>query len=171
MVVLVYTSLKLGFEPLDERRSLLVIDQLFNADGDEVWTPAGGESRPFSRKYIDPNFIGDKTSTHPYLLRFTDVLLIYAEAQGATTAGYEAINRVRTRAGLPALRTGLSNTVFRERVIQERSYELAFEGHRLYDLRRTNSVVSVLEGQYGKTVTSHPYFYPIPAIEKELNGG
>ncbi|MEM9337975.1 MAG: RagB/SusD family nutrient uptake outer membrane protein [Bacteroidota bacterium] len=158
------------YEASDRRRSELIVEELFDKDGNRVWTPAGGESQPFSRKYTDPLFIGDNTSTHPYLIRFTDVLLIYAEAQGPTTEGYEAVNRVRTRAGLADLAAGLSTEVFRNAVIRERSFELAFEGHRLYDLRRTNAIESVLQGQYGKSISSGAYFYPIPAVEGELNG-
>ena len=160
-----------SYEPLDRRRSELIVNELQDAGGNVVWTPTGGESRPFSRKYIDPLFIGDNTSTHPYLLRFSDILLIYAEAVGPTTEGYEAINRIRRRAGLPDLMTGLSLVDFRERVLFERSIELAYEANRLYDLRRTNNVVPVLEGIYGKNIISDPYFFPIPAVEKELNGG
>ncbi|NRS89267.1 hypothetical protein HNQ02_002193 [Flavobacterium sp. 7E] len=158
-----------SFDIKDKRRNDLVIDELFDESGASVWTPAGGQSQPFTRKYIDPLFIGDNTSTHPYLLRFSDILLVYAEAQGPTAAGYNAINKIRQRAGLLDLTPGLSVPEFRERVIKERSFELAFEANRLYDLRRTNKVESVLNGIYGKSLGSGLYFYPIPAIEGELN--
>ena len=158
-----------SFELNDKRRTDLIVDELFNEAGASVWTPTGGESQPFSRKYIDPNFIGDNTSTHPFLLRYSDILLIYAEAQGATAEGYAAINRIRQRAGLLDLQVGLSNVDFREKVLQERAFELAFEGHRFYDLRRTNKIESVLNGIYGKNLAGGLYFFPIPAIEGELN--
>ncbi|GAA3602345.1 RagB/SusD family nutrient uptake outer membrane protein [Flavivirga amylovorans] len=158
-----------SFNTNDRRRNELVIDELHDASGNIRWTPSGGESQPFSRKYIDPEFIGDNTSTHPFLLRYSDILLIYAEAQGPTTEGYNAVNRVRNRAGLVDLLPGLSVADFRDKIIEERSFELAFEGHRLYDLRRTNKIQSVLTGVYGKTITNSAYFFPIPAIEGELN--
>ncbi|WP_303318593.1 RagB/SusD family nutrient uptake outer membrane protein [Flavivirga abyssicola] len=158
-----------SFNVNDRRRNELVIDELYRENGDLQWTPTGGESQPFSRKYIDPNFIGDNTSTHPYLLRYSDILLIYAEAQGPTPEGYNAVNQVRDRAGLVGLLSGLSVADFREKIIEERAFELAFEGHRLYDLRRTNKIQSVLTGVYGKTITNSAYFFPIPAIEGELN--
>jgi len=158
-----------SFDPLDKRRTDLIVEELFDDSNALEWQPTGGESRPFSRKYVDPNFIGDNTSTHPYLIRFSDILLVYAEAQGPTAEGYAAVDLIRNRAGLAPLPTGLSVSDFRSRVIEERSYELAFEGNRLYDLRRTNAVEDVLENTYGKTVVNSAYFYPIPAIEKELN--
>lgn len=158
-----------SFDGLDRRRTDLIVEELFDENGTSIWTPTGSESKPFSRKYIDPKFIGDNTSTHPYLLRFTDILLVYAEAQGPTAEGYVAVNKVRQRAGLPILDAGLSVTDFRNKIIEERSFELAFEANRLYDLRRTNKVEEVLEGIYGKSIINSAYFYPIPAIERELN--
>lgn len=158
-----------SFDLNDRRSQDLIVDELFDENGIRVWTPTGGESQPFSKKYLDPNFIGDNTSTHPYLLRYSDILLIYAEAQGATAQGYAAVNRIRQRAGLVDLQPGLSNSDFRELVIQERAFELSFEGHRFYDLRRTNKIESVLNGIYGKNLADGLYFFPIPAVERELN--
>ncbi len=153
----------------DKRKNDLIVSELFDEAGAQIWVPTGGESQPFTRKYLDPNFIGDNTSTHPYLLRYSDVLLMYAEAEGPTGNGYNAINKIRTRAGLLNLAPGLSIADFREKVIEERSFELAFEGHRLYDLRRTNKIEAVLNGVYGKSLSTGFYFFPIPAIEGELN--
>lgn len=153
----------------DKRKNDLIIEELFDEAGAQVWVPTGGESQPFTRKYLDPNFIGDNTNTHPYLLRYSDVLLMYAEAEGPTVNGYNAINKIRTRAGLLNLTAGLSERDFREKVIEERAFELAFEGHRLYDLRRTNKIEAVLNGIYGKSLSTGLYFFPIPAIEGELN--
>lgn len=85
-----------------------------------------------------------------YILRYADVLLLYAEAlnewkQGPTDEAYRAINMVRRRGfGLPVetdnsasdLPTGMSYTDFQSAVRNERAYELAFEGHRRQDLVR-----------------------------------
>lgn len=86
----------------------------------------------------------------PYL-RLADVYLMYAEAvlQGYGTPqsaypGYitaeAAVNKVRTRAGVPdvdARYTG-SKDAFMGELIRERAVELAFEGLRWHDLRRWN---------------------------------
>ena len=92
-------------------------------------------------KYAD-TYLSDAnyTNTNWYLLRYSDVLLLYAEAlnelnNAPTPDAYVAINKVRRRAGLPEL-SGLSYEEFRQAVRDERSYELCFEGHRKQDLIR-----------------------------------
>lgn len=86
----------------------------------------------------------------PYL-RLADVYLMYAEAvlQGygtpqSSVPGYltaeEAVNKVRTRAGIPGVDSRFLNSkdAFMEELIRERAVELAFEGLRWHDLRRWN---------------------------------
>ena len=126
-------------------------------------------SRPFTRKYLDPKQVGQQTSANTPVLRYSDVLLLFAEACGPTADGYAAVNRIRTRAGLPDLAAGLSLPAFRDAIIQERAWELAFEGNRLFDLRRTNKMEEVLVRQYGKVIGDGAYFFPIPSREVDLN--
>ena len=78
-----------------------------------------------------------------------DVLLIYAEAQamsaGVDASAYNAINRVRERAGLEDLDPGLSSSEFQKKVIEERGWEFAglrFTS-RWYDLVRMEMVEEV----------------------------
>ena len=81
-----------------------------------------------------------------YVLRYADVLLIYAEAlnewkNGPTNEAYAAVNKVRRRAyGVSDtshdLKVGMNAEEFRQAVRKERKYELAFEGHRRLDLVR-----------------------------------
>lgn len=86
----------------------------------------------------------------PYL-RLADVYLMYAEAvlQGygtpqSSVPGYltaeEAVNKVRTRAGIPGVdaRYLTSKDAFMGELMRERAVELAFEGLRWHDLRRWN---------------------------------
>jgi hypothetical protein len=83
-------------------------------------------------------------------VRFAEVLLIYAEAAnedvGPGSKVYNAINRVRTRAGLPDLPAGLSREQMRDRIRQEIKIELAFENHRWFDLIRWGIAVQTLDG-------------------------
>ncbi len=74
------------------------------------------------------------------LYRLNEFFLNYAEAvnefQGPSTEAYTAVNRIRTRSGMPDLPGGLSQSDFRTRVRNERNIELAFEDHRFWDIRR-----------------------------------
>jgi hypothetical protein len=76
------------------------------------------------------------------LFRYAEVLLNYAEAAlelGKTSDALDAINQVRSRAGIKEL-----TAVTMENVRHERKIELAFEGHRYWDLRRWRTAVDVL---------------------------
>lgn len=85
------------------------------------------------------------------ILRYSDVLLMYAEAEneinGPTASAYNAINMVRRRGfGKPIntpdatvdIPSGLSKADFFKHIVRERSLELAGEGVRKYDLIRWN---------------------------------
>ena len=70
-----------------------------------------------------------------------EAYLNYAEAlneynEGPTQEAYDAINTIRKRSGQPDLPTGLGYLEFRAKVRNERAIELAFDGHRFYDIRR-----------------------------------
>jgi hypothetical protein len=76
------------------------------------------------------------------LIRYAEILLDYAEAanenEGPTANVYMAMNSIRARAGLvpSALPAGLSQTQMRTAIQNERRVELAYEGHRFWDVRR-----------------------------------
>lgn len=159
-----------SFESGDLRRDWLIVSEVYDADGNVVAVYPGKLSYPFCRKYIDPFFENEKTSTKPYLMRYSDILLVYAEAVGNTPEGYAAVNKVRERAGLEPLPAGLNIADFRNRVIQERKYELAFEGNICYDLRRTNSIHTQVTTAREQALSAEDVvFYPIPSIETDLN--
>lgn len=158
------------FDATDQRGQLLLVDAVYDAAGNEIASYPGSMPYRFSRKYIDPHFITDKTSTKPYLIRFSDVALIYAEAVGPTPEAYALVDQIRGRAGLGGLTPGLSMEDFRQAVWNERSWELAFEGNRLYDLRRFNVVNDLVEEASGLT-DEEVAFYPIPQVEIDLNQG
>lgn len=106
-----------------------------------------------TEKYVkDANYMVDQnlSNVNWYVLRYADVLLLYAEAlneinNGPNATAYAAINMVRRRGfGVPInvtsntadLASGMSYEEFRQAVRDERAYELAFEGHRRQDLIR-----------------------------------
>lgn len=79
------------------------------------------------------------------LIRYAEVLLIYAEAQnevgGPTAEAYEAYKRIRDRAKLttPAMGT-FTQASFREAVWRERWYEFCYEGITWFDMVRLRKV-------------------------------
>ena len=85
------------------------------------------------------------------ILRYSDVLLMYAEAEnelnGPTAAAYDKVNQVRRRGYGKAIATadatvdlpsGLSKATFFTALVKERSLELGGEGVRKFDLIRWN---------------------------------
>ncbi|TGD78790.1 RagB/SusD family nutrient uptake outer membrane protein [Hymenobacter wooponensis] len=89
-----------------------------------------------------PNAFNSPDNT--YILRYADVLLIYAEAaneQGGPSADVlDKLNLIRTRAGLLPLTSAspqyASKKAMRDEIDRQRRLELAFEGERWYDLLR-----------------------------------
>lgn len=159
-----------SFAETDRRRTDLIVTTVYNSGGTAVGSLGGKIKAPFSRKYVDPQFVGQKSSTKPYLIRFSEVALIFAEAAGPTTDAYFWVNKIRTRAGLGDLDPGLSEAGFRDAVVQERAWELAFEGQRLYDLRRRALVVEKDPNAIAAGITEEQAsFYPIPQMEIDLN--
>ncbi|WP_295119868.1 RagB/SusD family nutrient uptake outer membrane protein [uncultured Chitinophaga sp.] len=79
---------------------------------------------------------------HSIIYRLAEFYLNYAEAQNEVLATpdasvYDAINAVRVRAGVkPFLAGSMTKEQMRDAVRHERRIELAFEGHRFWDVRR-----------------------------------
>jgi hypothetical protein len=84
------------------------------------------------------------------IFRFAELLLIYAEAKieanDIDNTVYDAINRIRQRAQMPNLPTGLSQAQLRTALRYERKVELAGDGLRWYDLRRWGIANNVMNG-------------------------
>jgi len=154
----------------DLRKTELLVTEVYNEDGNLIGEKGTDFTYAFSRKYVDPNFSGQKSSVKPFLMRFSEVALIYSEAAGPTTEGYYWINEIRNRAGLDDLTSGLSTEAFRDSVLRERSWELAFEGKRLYDLRRKAIVTTTDPRATAAGITEQEAaFFDIPQMEVDLN--
>ena len=80
------------------------------------------------------------------IMRYADLLLLHAEALNETGGDpYPSLNAVRDRAGLPPLQ-GLAQGELRDAILLERRLELAFEGHRWYDLITTGRAEAAING-------------------------
>lgn len=159
------------YSPTDRRRDVTL--RLYSATS----TPAAPASVVFPcyvNKYLDPTATATAEGSNNFpIIRYPDVLLMYAEALNEQAAGnmdaYAAVNRIRRRAGLPDL-GGLTQNQFRDAVLLERRLELAFEGHRRYDLVRTRRLISAMQAQNPAIrVEERHYLLPIPQIERDVN--
>ncbi|MEO8473819.1 MAG: RagB/SusD family nutrient uptake outer membrane protein [Chryseolinea sp.] len=150
------------------------------------------EQRPFIRKYVMPYITDDQynnlqsTSITP-IIRYADVVLIYAEAEnmaagGPTPAAYDALNSIRRRAyDLPLnvanvtvdLALGLSKEAFDKAVIEERDFELCLEYDRWFDIirkRLLNELATKYHPENIGNVTDDDYLYPIPDFDAKILG-
>ncbi len=106
----------------------------------ENWN--GSRTHYYTRKFIDPDpgkpddFSAAQTVPWPFI-RYTEMALSYAEASlelGQEQEARDWINRIRFRAGMPAIND--SGDALRQRIRNERRIELVYEEHRYHDGRR-----------------------------------
>ena len=149
-------------------------------------------------KYVQPTDVTPGYSTVSdadiVVLRYAHVLLMIAEAEneahGATTTALNAINEVRTRSGQPAIEAGISQDDLRERIRNERYWELLGEDLIYFDELRWKTwkdkkfatyddngkqVVNGLRQVWGQATYhyawggDHYWLYPIPYNETQMN--
>ncbi|MBC3787643.1 RagB/SusD family nutrient uptake outer membrane protein [Spirosoma utsteinense] len=123
--------------------------------------------RKFYDEFSPTNDVGNDFP----VLRYADVLLLYAEALSESAIQFNAdaltsLNQVRARAGVPLYTQAQLGTqaAFRDAVINERRLELALENDRWFDLVRTGKAVDALKVT-GITVPASRLVYPIPQSE------
>jgi hypothetical protein len=141
------------FEPNDERKAVSLQEGYTNADGLFVGIP-------YVNKYNHLHTIAGRTDDNWPVLRYSDVLLMLAEAINEQTGpgdAYQYINKVRERAHLIGL-SGLSQDGFRTAIRHERRVELAFENDRWFDMKRafTNAQMITLLNAHGQAEKAQP---------------
>jgi hypothetical protein len=109
------------------------------------------------RKYVDSTEFdeGAKTAISSIVLRYAEVLLNYAEAKIENNqidqSVYDAINKVRSRANMPVVTSGKTQSELRSFLRYERKVEFAGEGTRYSDILRWGIAEYVLDGPcYGR---------------------
>ena len=143
----------------------------------------------FCRKY--QNSDGQKVDEFDWrsginerLLRYADILLMYAEClneTGNTAGAYTYIQIVRDRVGLPNLATAKPNLTkeqMREQIGHERFLEFPLEGHRFDDIRRWGWLQDPVKLAWLKSrdtefnsYAAGREFFPIPQLERDNNPG
>jgi len=116
------------------------------------------------------------------ILRYAEALLIYAEAEneveGPTHSAYDALNKVRVRAGLQKL-SGLNKSQFRIAVWKELWHELCFENKTWFNMVRLRKAYNLNTGKfdnfighqftYGPTLAKKDLLFPIPQSELRVD--
>jgi starch-binding outer membrane protein, SusD/RagB family len=150
------------FDSTDRRRDVTIAPYNVAANGTTKIGLAAtlintGKFRRDWNTAIAPTFTGQFLSLKFQLLRYSDILLMFAEAEneinGPTALAYNALNAVRRRGyGKPIttpdaavdIPAGLSKTDFFKALVRERSLEFGSEGLRKYDLLRWNLLAPAL---------------------------
>jgi len=199
-----------GYTPGDNRRQWSVMEQGFHrADWVNASFPNGftydttgnntdnyhirtGTRSSILKYVVGPNRAGEpvNSSSHSqigtYILRYADVLLIYAEATlggtGTTTDAdaLAAYNAVHTRAGLDPV-----SSFSMDDILHERKVEFAFEGDYWFDIQRQgfDKAKAMIEAQergtydfnkrltsFKATISSPSQLYlPIPQAETVID--
>ncbi|MBC9933243.1 RagB/SusD family nutrient uptake outer membrane protein [Chitinophaga qingshengii] len=131
----------------------------------------------------DQDLKGGQSDINFIVLRYADILMMYAEAQneavGPDATVYEALNKIRDRVKMPHFKPGLSKEEMRKEIRHERRVEFACEGLYYNDLRRWKTAEVEMNGPIynyaGKEVEKRifnpkrDYWWPIPQTEKDLN--
>lgn len=134
----------------------------------QTYTPAKWNTEKYVEQY-NALLNKDKSNINWYILRYADVLLLYAEAlnechNGPTDEALTAINLVRRRGyGKPYLTANssidlkaMSYDEFKKAIQDERAYELAFEGQRRQDLIRWGIYYESIVDTYRDIVQWYP---------------
>lgn len=167
------------------------LEKAFDAENDLIRKNAAIIYLDVSGKWSDPHwpqtkypFINkwrnfNEGSNQNYIfIRLADILLLKAEALnelGDQAGAIALINQIRSRVNLPG--TGASGQAdVRLAIEKERRLELAFEGHRWYDLKRNGRAIAVANAAVGPNgenlgynLTENRLVWPIPQGELDKN--
>lgn len=205
-----------GYNPADPYKNrdprleytIIVNNSTFKGRQIELWTDGldgkgkekASKTGYYLKKYVDDNLnlLLNNTSRHCwYYFRLGEIYLNYAEAMNEAygplnnkygLSAVDAVNEIRKRAGMPNLIEADYATadLLREKIRNERRVEMAFEEHRIWDVRRWRIAETTLgadligmeivkngDGSFSYTpykiedrvFSSKMYFYPIPNAE------
>jgi hypothetical protein len=178
--------------PNDERTNFIDPDYIYDDDGNKIPDPTedvgyllqkrDGKSQYFINKYTYEG--GVPMLSSPIVLRLAEMYLIKAEAfakTGKEAEAIEMVNIIRTRAGLSGDQLFTTGDLkgydsVLDIVLDERRLELAWEGHRSFDLFRNNrpldrSYVQPFGWSGPRLIepTSNSIVHLIPETEMALN--
>ncbi|NVO21255.1 MAG: RagB/SusD family nutrient uptake outer membrane protein [Bacteroidetes bacterium] len=157
---------------------------------DENWNPCMDSTVGIPFNYKQKHPAGWGSGDDYYLIRLADIILLKAEAENESGNQAEAaalVNQIRSRVGLAAISSGLSQADMKTAILKERRLELAFEAQRWDDLVRNGVATTVMQGlneytyscvdgapgspvkmDYSKCDQNH-WIMPIPQLERDAN--
>lgn len=126
----------------------------------------------YVKKFVSPVVLKNDAENDFPVLRFSDVLLMKAEAEGFSSTSVELINKVRQRSGAGAYPgTGNFNSAFYlypasgaeaitdanflDKLLNERRIEFAFENQRYFDIVRTGQFSALMDAYYEAEYDEH----------------
>jgi hypothetical protein len=128
----------------------------------------------YTKKYLDTPTLNRDGENNFIVLRYADVVLMLAEALNEQSyvpdgEAFDLINSIRFRADVQDLTsiTIPNQEAFRNAMLNERRWELAFENHRWFDLVRSGRAVDIMNDHTSvtgplATVDANKLVYPIP---------
>jgi hypothetical protein len=172
-----------AFDEDDLRRD--VTCAIYNVDGSQfkvAQTLASIFDGKYRRDWIQPSYFDSNAQyfgLNWVMIRYSDVLLMYAEAENELNGpanAYESVNQVRRRgygkpintpdvdADLPA---GLSKDQFFDAIMKERMLELCGEGVRKFDLIRWNKLgdrLAEVKQELADLIAGNPPYDQVPTV-------
>ena len=169
-----------AYEDLDRRKEIIFLSEdIING---KLVSFNGPQIIKYWDRVAEP--LVNNTENDLQLIRYADVLLMYAEVlneiqQGSSATSLDAINQVRRRARfangvervgvLPNL-TVLGYQQFKDAILAERRLELCWEGHRWFDLVRHGKLAEkVASAKPGVSASAKDNLLPIPQRERDIN--
>lgn len=173
------------FDDADKRKAATFLTEIVSTVDKKTYTVANfGNPYPHGKKWCDAgreDFSQRNKRTDMYIpiIRYADVLLIFAEAEneanGPTADAYNAVNRLRDRAGMPHLE-GLSKEDFREAIRKEWILETTHERIYRFNLVRWGTYLDVMKAYFQenfpekvKNVTADKLYFPCPNHDAMIN--
>lgn len=171
------------------KHSYILLDftsDIYNPSAPTINWAESADKKPYIGKFNMPNLTYDQqvsggpSGIEMKILRFADVLLIYAEAAnmagtGPTQLAVDRLNLIIDRANEetgtePRATLGMSQADFDKKVIDERSYELCFENDRYFDVLRKRLLLEVNQPDNTQGYTEDDYLLPIPPLDARALG-
>lgn len=163
----------------------------FDAEGDQIRKDASVKFQDVTGSWTDPYWDANnfpfinkyRNTTEPssqnyIFIRLADIILLRAEALNETgdlQGAADLVNMIRERVDLDPI-DATSYDQMKLAIEKERRLELAFEGHRWFDLKRTGRAIEVMsevKGPGGESldypIDENKLLWPIPQSELDNN--